>query len=105
MNRIEFSDSITFEDNLVNGAIRFFDQIMIAYNMVGNYNSIKLDAHSSDPRLFILNVSCDSLDDANMIRSIIATECSQVELYGRKFILTTNIINENCISISFQKCG
>lgn len=99
-DRIEFANSIDFGDqsDYIPGIIKFFDETMGLYNIVGNCNCNVVNATPGD-KVVLYTVEMGSAEDAKSLESVILQQ-PVIQIYGRVFnVHCTRSQDNNVISI------
>lgn len=105
MTRIEFVKAINFNDNdYVACAVKFFDQNMLLYNLIGSCDCVNIEGDTSSPNIISFDIKFKSVKDLNNMIEIV--NIHQVfPMYGKLFSLTTTNLGETTLRVSLTRIG
>ena len=111
MNRIEYVSSIDFSNiinnpdfndkRIISGIIRYFDEVMGLYDVLGNCRFVKINACQNNDFSVSFNIELASKQDTDMLQSIIESNRT-ISIYGRTFEAGSFRLADNTISIKMS---
>ena len=100
MDRIQFVKSIEYND-FEKSIVRFFDENMALYNLIGEYENIQCIKGNVDDKSISFSLKFNNKEDCEKMYFLICGE--QICIYGRLYSIhtkiTTNILNIELIDI------
>lgn len=105
MDRILFVKSIEYDD-FEKSIVRFFDENMALYNLVGEYQNIDCITGNVDGKSISFDLKFNNEEDSSKMYSIINDKeiCIYGHLYSIRPTLKSNTINIQLIDMN-QECG
>lgn len=111
MNRIEYVSSIDFSNiinnpdfndkRIISGIIRYFDEAMGLYDVLGNSRFVKINACQNNDFSVSFNIELASKQDTDVLQSIIESNRT-ISIYGRTFEAGSFRLADNTISIKMS---
>lgn len=106
MDRLQFVKSIGY-DNFKESIVRFFDENMALYNLVGEYKNINCITGNVDDKSITFDLKFNNVSDSNKMYLGIS-ENESICIYGCTYKIEVNLngdtINIRLIDID-EKCG
>ena len=110
MNRIEYVSTINFnsttspdsnDKSIISGIIKYFDESMGLYNVVGDKSFIQINACENADLSVSFNIELASKQDTDVLQSIIESN-RIIGIYGRTFEAGSFRLSDNTISIKMS---
>lgn len=110
MNRIEYVSSINFaneanpdfnDQSIISGIIKYFDEAMGIYNLVGDKSFKHINACSNCDGSVSFNIELNSNHEADVLESI-ATSNSMINIYGRTFETEYGRVNDITVMVKVR---
>ena len=110
MNRIEYVSTINFnsttspdsnDKSIISGIIKYFDESMGLYNVVGDKSFAKINACENKDLSVSFNIELASKQDTDVLQSIIESN-RMISIYGRTFEAGSFRLSDNTISIKMS---
>lgn len=106
MDRLQFVQSIGYE-NFEKSIVRFFDENMALYNLIGEYKNINCITGNVDDKSITFDIKFDNISDSEKMCLIICNS-KPICIYGGTYRIEANLdrdtINIRLIDID-EKCG
>lgn len=99
MDRVEFVNSLSFPDDIVPGIIKFFDQTMCLYNIIGGGLYSNINANGDDQSV-CFDIKFESNEPMVKLESIINSMGNQATIYGRIFIIQCAHVDDTNMSVT-----
>ena len=110
MNRIEYVSSINFaneanpdfnDQSIISGIIKYFDEAMGIYNLVGDKSFKHNNACSNYDGSVSFNIELNSNHEADVLESI-ASSNSIINIYGRTFETEYGRVNDITVMVKVR---
>ena len=110
MNRIEYVSSINFvneanpdfnDQSIISGIIKYFDEAMGIYNLVGDKSFKRINACSNYDGSVSFNIELNSNHEADVLESI-ASSNGIINIYGRTFETEYGRVNDITVMVKVR---
>lgn len=97
MDRIQFIQSIEYED-FEKSIVRFFDENMLLYNLVGGYVDIKCITGNVNEKHITFDLSFNTSEDMDKMY-LFLDQNKVITIYESEYEITSNKTDNNIINI------